>query len=104
MSTPGRGLCPRAAAWFHCLPGGFPPPPEVSESEPEPEPEPIEPSVEAADTAAPPGEPTGPEVIIRRRKYRRRHNKVRPGQVGTDPTLHAKASYFGWLFTGKKRH
>ncbi len=62
------------------------------------------PPVEPAPRVGTSAEAVGPEVVIRRRRYRRRHNKVRPGQVGIDPTLHAKASYFGWLFTGKKRH
>ena len=67
-------------------------------------PEPVEAPADPLPVAAPPVEAAGPEVVIRRRRYRRRHNKVSPGQLGSDPTLHAKASYFGWLFTGKKRH
>ncbi len=88
---------------------GLPPTFESELAEPvpklvEPVPELVEPPVEPDAVAAPPSaEATEPEVVIRRRRYRRRHNKVRPSQVGTDPTLHAKASYFGWLFTGKKR-
>ena len=94
ISLPVVGLMPASE------PDSAEPVSEVLESVPEI----IEPPVEPDPVAAPPpAEATGPEVVIRRRRYRRRHNKVRPSQVGTDPTLHAKASYFGWLFTGKKR-
>jgi len=49
------------------------------------------------------GHPEGSEVIIKRRRYRRKRSKARPSHVGADPTVNAKASYFGWLFTGRNR-
>ena len=63
----------------------------------------VPPPAEPVPVAAPDAGAAEPPVVIRRRRYRRRHNKVRPNQIGLDPTLNAKASYFGWLFTGKKR-
>ena len=70
-----------------------------------PAPEPTESAMPEADASQADAvdEASGEDVIIKRRRYRRRHSKVRPSQVGKDPTQFAKASYFGWLFPNKKR-
>ena len=70
-----------------------------------PSPDPLESVALEADAAPSPAadEAAGEEVIIKRRRYRRRKNKVSPSQFGKDPIQSAKASSFGWLFPNRKR-